>query len=175
VRSKLTASFTALCLSLVIVPSSAAQESFNGQCRAAVRPLLASTEPDPERLRLARQLCRAEADAGDPLAVYHLSFFHLGLGGWDTAQATDLMFMAAQGGVPEAQYWLAWQYDAGPLLPREYSLALKWYQQAAGNEHPLALYRLAEAYDAGELGLAPDPAKARQLRARAARCANQAG
>ncbi|MBW7931693.1 MAG: sel1 repeat family protein, partial [Gammaproteobacteria bacterium] len=49
-------------------------------------------------------------------------------------------------------------------------LALSWYQRAANANHRLAVARLAHAYEAGELGLAPDRLKALEYRAREARC-----
>jgi TPR repeat protein len=174
-RNFLTGILVASAFCLGSLSSGYAQTEPEGNCRAAVRPLLAAKSPDPERLNRIKTLCRDEADAGDPMATYQLSFFYLGLGGWDPEKATDLMFSAAERGIPEAQYWLAWQYDAGPLLSNEPELALTWYQRAAESDHPLALYRLAKAYDGGELGLKADAAKATEFRARAARCANQNG
>ena len=153
--------------------TSDAQTDFTRECRASLRPLLLQTNPDPEQLSRIRQLCKTEVDAGDPVAIYHLSFFYLGLGNWDAERATSLILTAAQGGVPEAQYWLAWQYDAGPLLPNDPSQALRWYQLAAENNHRLALHRLAEAYENGALGLEADIRKAGFYRARAAQCAEQ--
>ena len=76
-------------------------------------------------------------------------------------------------GVSEAQYWLAWQYEAGPLLAHDPAMALDWYQRAAVLNHRLAIGRLADAYERGELGLAPDAGKALELRARQSRCAKK--
>ena len=158
---------------LIAAPTIQAQSTVPGQCRALLRPLLLQHEPDRAQLNRVRAICAAESDAGDPVATYQLSFFHLGLDGWDTETATTLIEAAAQRGVPEAQYWLAWQYDDGPLLPDDPALALEWYELAAGNDHPLALFRLAEAYAGGELGLEVDNGKATLLRAHAKRCADQ--
>ena len=74
--------------------------------------------------------------------------------------------------MPEAQYWLAWQREAGPLLPNDIALAKQWYQRAADAEHRLALQRLADAHEKGELGLSKDARLASLYRARAERCAN---
>ncbi len=153
--------------------TSDAQTGSAGECRASLRPLLLQPNPDPGQLRLIRQLCQTEADAGDPVALYQLSFFYLGLENWNAEKAASMVLSAAQAGVPEAQYWLAWQYEAGPLLPNDPSLALHWYQLAAENNHRLALQRLAEAYENGSLGLAADTKKASLYRARAAQCAEQ--
>ena len=146
-----------------------------GACRATLRPLMLQQSPDKAQLRSIRELCQREADAGDPEAVYQLSFFFLGLDSWDPERATSLMLTAAERDVSEAQYWLAWQYDDGPLLPNDPALALQWYQASAERDHPLALQRLAEAYAAGNLGLKVDRKKASQLKARAARCAEKSG
>jgi TPR repeat protein len=146
-----------------------------GNCRATLRPLMLQQDLDETQLTSVRELCQREADAGDPEAIYQLSFFFLGLTSWDPVQATSLILAAAERDVPEAQYWLAWQYDSGPLLPNDARLALHWYQAAAENEHRLALERLAEAYAAGELGLPVDGRMASQFRARAARCADNPG
>jgi TPR repeat protein len=146
-----------------------------GACRAALRPLILQQNPDKAQLQSIRELCQREADAGDPEAIYQLSFFSLGLDSWDPAQATSLILAAAERDVAEAQYWLAWQYDSGPLLPNDPALALQWYQASAESDHPLALQRLAEAYADGSLGLKVDRKKASQLKARAARCAAKSG
>ncbi len=142
-----------------------------GECRATVRPLLLATAPDPAALAAARDLCRAEADAGDADAGYQLALFHLGLGGeWQPQAAIPLIHTAAIAGVPEAQYWLAWQQESGPLLPHDEAAARDWYLRAAAADHRLANARLAQAYAAGELGLAVDARKAAEYRAREARC-----
>lgn len=142
-----------------------------GFCRAAVRPLLLATSPDAEALGNARRTCAAEAEAGDADSLYHLALFSLGLGGeWQPAAAIPMVREAAADGVPEAQYWLAWQLETGDLLPRDESAALGWYQRAASAEHRLAIGRLAKAYESGELGLPRDPLLAAEYRARQARC-----
>jgi len=142
-----------------------------GFCRAAVRPLLLATSPDAEALGNARRTCAAEAEAGDADSLYHLALFSLGLGGeWQPAVAVPMVREAAADGVPEAQYWLAWQLETGDLLPRDESAALGWYQRAASAEHRLAISRLAKAYESGELGLPRDPLLAAEYRARQARC-----
>jgi TPR repeat protein len=143
------------------------------QCRAELRPLLLQANPNQERLLQIRHICQVEADAGDPEAAYQLSFFYLGLVTWDVEKATSLILTAAQMGISEAQYWLAWQYEAGPLLPHDRPQALRWYELAAGNEHRLALARLAQAYENGELGLEADARRAIRFRARAERCGKQ--
>jgi TPR repeat protein len=148
-----------------------------GDCRAALRPLLLDATPDANSLSATRALCRREAEAGSADARYQLALFHLGLAGeWQPEMAIPLIRDAAAQGVSEAQYWLAWQYEAGPLLPRDEAIALGWYQRAANADHRLAIGRLAQAYDHGELGLPRDPLLATQYRARQSQCErNRAG
>lgn len=140
------------------------------ECRAILRPLMLENPPDQAALRAAQTLCAAEAETGDADALYQGALFHLGLLGWDVDAAIPMIQTAASEGIPEAQYWLAWQYEEGPLLPNDQQLALRWYELAGDNEHRLALDRLAAAYQNGELGLAANTRKAAEMRARAERC-----
>jgi len=145
-----------------------------GECRASLRPLLLEAQPDPAALADVRRECEAEARAGDADATYQLALFHLGLGGeWQPDAAIPLMKEAAASGVSEAQYWLAWQSEEGPLLPHDAATALGWYERAAEANHRLALARLVRAYQTGELGLAPDARKVTELRARQSQCARE--
>ena len=144
-----------------------------GECRAALRPLMLQIELDEVSLIEVHELCMAEAEAGDADALYQSSLFHLGLLEWNPDDAIPMIRTAAAQGVPEAQYWLAWQYDEGPLLPNDTGLALQWYEVAGEGEHRLALERLARAYQNGELGVDRDARKAAVLRARAERCKNR--
>jgi len=141
-----------------------------GDCRAVLRPLMLQNPPDRAALIEAQALCRAEADAGDADSLYQTSLLHLGLLDFDVDRALPMIVSAARSEVPEAQYWLAWQYESGPLLPDNAELAREWYERAGANEHRLALNRLAVAYGNGELGLRADARKAAELSARAERC-----
>jgi len=146
-----------------------------GECRETLRPLLLQNPPNPARVRQASALCSAEAKAGDADALYQSALFHLGLIDWNVDAAVPMIQTAADQGIAEAQYWLAWQYEEGPLLPNDMELALRWYELAGANEHRLALGRLADAYQNGELGLSRSARKAAEMRARAERCKNQTG
>lgn len=155
-------------LTFTSLPSPAAA----GDCRAMVRPLLLRQVSGETQLAEAREVCEVEAALGDPDAEYQLALFALGLAEWSPTAAIPRIESAAIAGVPEAQYWLAWQREAGPLLPNDSALAKQWYQRAADADHRLALQRLADAHEKGELGLRRDAALAELYRARAERCAN---
>lgn len=160
---------------LLLLALGSASSALAAECRALLRPLLLSQQPDAAALAATRATCQAEADAGDADASYQLALFDLGLGGrWQPDAAVPRIRDAAARGVAEAQYWLAWQHEAGPLLPNDAALALGWYQRAANAGHRLAIARLAEAYASGELGLARDPLQAAQYRARQSQCQQQA-
>lgn len=151
--------------------TSGAVPAYAGECRALVRPLLLDSHPAPKALQQVQSLCRAEAEAGDAEATYQLAFFALGLGGnWQPEQALPLIRSAADRGVTEAQYWLAWQSESGPELPHDPAIALGWYQTAAAGRHRLALQRLADASERGELGLPVDARKALAYRVQIRRC-----
>lgn len=160
--------FVSLCLLVLSLLPVHAQAN---QCRAQLRPLLMQAEPPAAELERVQALCRAESRDGDPDATYQLSFFLLGLGGiWQPDDALPLIRSAASDGVSEAQYWLAWQSETGPLLPHDENIALSWYQKAAAGNHRLALQRLADAWERGELGLPVDSRKSLEFRAQIRRC-----
>lgn len=142
-----------------------------GDCRSQLHPLLLQASPAATDLARVRTLCAAEAAAGDADATYQLALFSLGLGGnWQPAEAIPLIRAAADQGVTEAQYWLAWQSESGPALAHDAAVALAWYEKAAAGRHRLALQRLAEASERGELGLPVDQRKALEYRAQIRRC-----
>ena len=146
-----------------------------GDCRSGVRPLLLQQNRSAALIAEAREVCEVEAALGDPDAEYQLALFSLGLVEWAPAVAIPKIRSAAAKGVSEAQYWLAWHYEEGPLLDDDADQARHWYQRAADGEHRLALQRLAAAHEKGELGLRRDRGRAALYRARAERCANQSG
>ncbi len=154
-----------ICLSSGPLPATA------GACRAELHPLLLQAEPAAADVARVRALCSAEAGAGDADATYQLALFSLGLAGnWQPGEAIPLIRSAADQGVTEAQYWLAWQSESGPALPHDPAVALSWYEKAAAGRHRLALQRLAEASERGELGLPVDQRKALEYRAQIRRC-----
>lgn len=154
-----------LCLVLGLMNTAHA-----GDCRDAVRPLLLQSQPDATAVANARRICEAGRAQGDPDAGYQLALLDLGPDGWNPERATPLIREAADAGVPEAQYWMAWQLEEGPLLANDPVAARGWYEAAAEQSHRLALVRLAQAHEAGELGIAVQPERAAELRALAAQC-----
>lgn len=159
-----------IIVGLLIAPAVYGQEASPLRCRDALRPILLQVNPDRALLSDIRSLCEGQASAGNPDALYQLSLLHLGLADWQPDVAIPMIRSAADGGVAEAQYWLAWQRESGPLLGNDAELALRWYQRAGEQEHRLALHRLAAVYANGELGASVDAKKARLYLARAARC-----
>ncbi len=131
-----------------------------------------STNPDSRVLEEVRRFCTEELVNGDADAGYQLALMDLGLAAWAPDSAIPRIREAADAGVAEAQYWLAWQLESGPLLADDIAGARNWYEAAAAQEHRLALLRLADAYAAGELGLTADALRAAQFRGRAERCAS---
>ena len=160
---------------ILLIAASAVADTASATCREALRPLLLQSPPEQSALREVQALCAAAAEAGDADALYQSALFHLGLLDWDVDTAIPMIQTAAREGVPEAQYWLAWQYEEGPLLPNDAELALQWYELAGDHEHRLALDRLANAYQNGELGLQANHRKAAEMRARAERCKDKNG
>jgi TPR repeat protein len=144
--------------------------AFAGECGGMLRSLMLHQEFPAEKVAFVRSLCIEEAESGDVDSAYRLSFFYLGFGDWQPDKAIPIIKDSALNGVSEAQYWLAWQYETGPLLPNDTEAALRWYQAAGDADHLLALSRLAQAYQAGELGLPRNTDKAKKFRAAAARC-----
>ena len=157
---------------LALITTGYGQESSPVRCRDALRPVLLQSNPDHALLPDILRMCEGQARAGDPDALYQLSLLYLGLIDWQPDKAIPMIRSAADSGISEAQYWLAWQHESGPLLDNDAEQALYRYLQAGEQEHRLALNRLAGVYENGELGVPVDTKRASQYRARAARCKN---
>jgi TPR repeat protein len=136
--------------------------SFAGECKKAVEPLLNDGSLDCAATYF--EICEAEADEGQPEALYYLSFFYFGLPGIepDSKKGVEAVRTSAELGYGLAQYWMGWQHEVGTHLPQDSALAVSWYKRAAGSEEWLAYERLAKAYRNGELGLPVDEALAEQ-------------
>lgn len=172
-RSFIDVGFPRLCFGAILLAVSTvvyAQTASPVNCRNALRPVLMQVEPDLSLLPDIVELCEGQAANGDSDAVYHLSLLYLGLLDWQPEKAVPMIREAAENGVAEAQYWLAWQYEAGPLLENDAAAALRWYIEAGDQEHRLAVKRLLDIYSLGGLGESPDKIRAAMYRARLARC-----
>lgn len=118
-------------------------------------------------------ICQAEAEGGDLEAQYHLSFFYFyGLAGVEESaeRGVELIKDAAHAGLPEAQYWMGWQTEEGGALKTDEAIALEWYMRAADSGSSLAMQRLANAYEQGELGLLKNADRATYWRRKSEEC-----
>ena len=85
----------------------------------------------------------------------------------DTKTALELDRLAAGNGDPEAQFNMGWANEIGWV---EYSTdqeALNWYKHSASRGYPLAMERLAEVFENGQLRQKADPNAATMWRKRA--------
>jgi len=62
----------------------------------------------------------------------------------------------AQSGSVDAQYQLAAAYERGEDTATDLTEALKWYKEAAANDHVVAQYTLAQYYEEGKAGVSKD-------------------
>ncbi|MCM2307124.1 MAG: sel1 repeat family protein [Sulfuritalea sp.] len=113
---------------------------------------------------------RKAADAGSLDGVYGLATMYASGDGVkkDVQEARNLIIRAAEGGHQQATWVLAQAYIRGELgIPddqRDGKDALKWITLAADKEFLPALEALEKAYRSGGYGLAPDIAKADELK-----------
>lgn len=106
---------------------------------ALVRVGGANAAPDAER---ADALLLAAADGGDARAQYEVGWRNITPEGADATQIeTGLRYtrLAAEQGFQGAQFNLAWLYENGKGVPRDYSTAMLWYQKLADEESPVGL------------------------------------
>lgn len=82
-------------------------------------------------------------------------------------EALELYRKAADQGDPAGEVGLGRMYADGYGVPRDAAKALELYRKAEARQHWPALDMLARAYRTGDLGLAKDLAKARELDERA--------
>ncbi|MBY4679026.1 tetratricopeptide repeat protein [Marinobacterium arenosum] len=119
---------------------------------------------------LVMRLFRYAADNGSTraLSVYgHLLHFR-GDGVQNRIQGGIYLQRAAEQGDMKARYQMGRIYEQGfeHYFRADPARALAFYRQAAEQGHPLALQRMVEACNKGELGLSVDEAAARQWQAR---------
>lgn len=115
------------------------------------------------------------SDSGHLGARYHVGIlYYFGAGGVtiDQVKGFSLIRRAAEDGYPTAQAFLGLLSENGDGMfqKRGEDEALKWYSLAADAGQCAGLKRMAQAYQAGELGVAKDPAKASALQARLPGC-----
>lgn len=108
------------------------------------------------------------AQRDDVRALNYLGIMHAdGIGTpRDDTQAAAMFSKAALLGFPEAMANLARMHATGRGVPQNNEAAVAAYRAAARNGFQPAIVRMAEIYENGELGEAPDPAIAREWRAR---------
>ncbi|UTW11910.1 tetratricopeptide repeat protein [Marinobacterium rhizophilum] len=116
------------------------------------------------RHRWAMKLFRLAAEQGHrkALSVYgHLLHFR-GEGITNRIQGAIYLQLAADKGDSKACYQMGRVFENGfeHHFPQDPARSLHYYRQAAEQQHPLALRRLADACRHGELGQAPDSQEA---------------
>lgn len=102
------------------------------------------------------------ADGGSALAQTRLAWILDGAN--DDARAVEMYRAAAEQGYAPGMHGLGEMYAKGEGVDKDFEQAVAWFSRAAAAGHAKALRLLIGAYESGELGLAPDPEKARQYR-----------
>ena len=114
--------------------------------------------PDPEDNSQTLAMMQKRADAGDPLAIWHLgNNYHYGQHGVekDVTKAVELCEHAAELGCKEAHYNLGCLYGKGIDVEKDTAKALGHYEAAAMRGHVPARYNLGcEEANAGNFDLA---------------------
>ena len=112
---------------------------------------------------------RLAADVGyrKALSVYGYLLFLRGDSSQSKIQGGIYLEKAADKGDMRAQYQVGKIYEEGFefYFRPDPAKALHWYRAAAAQGHGLAITRLADAAERGELGLPPDPREAERWRA----------
>jgi TPR repeat protein len=115
-------------------------------------------EEDPDEEEGVHWLCLAAE--GDSLAQYELAkiFFHRP-SEEDKKEALEWLELAADQGLPEAQYDYAQILLKGEHgLAKDVAESLKWHTKAAKQGHARAQYQLGRWYDQGLPGILPQDA-----------------
>lgn len=144
------------------------QQFAEAQCRLGYQYLRGrGVAADPAR---ARELLEAGAGQGNACSQHYLAFMYMnGMVSVlpDTKKALELDKLAAGNGDAEAQYNVAKAHEMGWVEYATQADALNWYRHSADQGYPLAMERLADVYEKGELQQAVDPEQAGQWRERA--------
>lgn len=134
-----------------------------------VDPQRHSSVSAAENERLAAQWLTKGAAAGDPLSALSLAIYTAtGTGGvkQDNTEAFRLHSIAAQHGLPRAQYNLGCHYFSGQGTQQDLSLAAQHWQAASEKGIVMATMNLAKMYAQG-LGVQQDQQRALELYAAA--------
>jgi len=138
-------------LMLACLASSLAADHFDQALLARADQLKATDLPG-----LERRASKGDAEASILLGeAYHRGRIVVR----DDAVATGWFTLAAETGVPLAQFWLARKHDLGDALSRDQAVAATWYRRAAEQGYANAQNRLGELYARG-LGVDQDFAAA---------------
>lgn len=103
----------------------------------------------------ALSLYKTNAALGDPSALDTLGDVYMSgsVGRADPVQAVACYRRAAELGYVQSQYALAMCYVTGAGgLPRDMKQALRWFEEAAEMDSPVALVAIAQMYHRGSLG-----------------------
>lgn len=124
----------------------------------------------PADLAKARALLEQGVQQNNACSQHYLAFMYMN--GMvtalpDTKRALELDKLAAGNGDAEAQYNIGKANEIGWVEYSTDAEAFSWYAHSASRGYPLAMERLAEAYEKGQLKQKEDPEKAALWRERA--------
>ena len=135
----------------------------------------AAQDPKHEGYARAYAIWSDPALAEHSAAQYHLGVLHFyGLGGaeFDQYKGISLFRQSAEAGYHVAQAFMGFAAENGDdvFVAKDEAVALEWYQKAAQANHCVAIRRLEQAYQNGELGLSVNEDKAAEWRQRRDSC-----
>ena len=99
------------------------------------------------------------ANAGSALAQTRLAWILDGAN--DDSRAVEMYRAAAEQGYAPGMHGLGEMYAKGEGVDKDVAQAVTWFTKAADAGYEKSLRLLIGAYENGELGLTPDPEKAR--------------
>ncbi len=172
--SRLRGTVLGLALLCAAATDAADDDRFE-RARAAFDEAAASRDGEHEGYDRAFALWHQLATEGDTRARYHIGILHmygLGKAEFDQQLAVQNVRAAAEGGYPVAQSLMGFLVERsdGTLVVTGDEAALNWWRKGAEGNHCVAVRRMQQAYEQGELGLAADPAKASEWAARRETC-----
>lgn len=108
-------------------------------------------ETDKANYQQAKYWYEQAVDKNNTLAQYNLALlYQYGKGiEADPRKAFNLIYDAAQKGLPQAQYSLAHAYLYGIGVRQNERRALNWYEKSAAHNNPLAMYQLGLLHESG--------------------------